>query len=180
MAYKYKERYLKVGSPWLDDDGIQHRYNWAASWSADDLKKWGISIEEDTNNSFDSRFYLSKDVARSLNDVNVVDDEGKAVLDTVTGKQTVTIGLKNEYINSTKQEAHRLLSKSDWYITRKAETDEAIPSDISTYRAAVKTAVNNIETKINACSDLASFMALFNVPEGETKAPMYDWPDEVS
>ena len=39
MAYKYKDRYLKVGKAWQDDDGFKHPYNWSSSWSADDLKK---------------------------------------------------------------------------------------------------------------------------------------------
>ena len=56
MAYKYKERYLTVGSSWVDDNGFQHPSDWASKWSKDDLAKWDISIEEDTNNSFDSRY----------------------------------------------------------------------------------------------------------------------------
>ena len=162
MAYKYKGRLISVGSSWIDDEGFTHPYDWASKWSSDDLKKWGVSVEADTDNSFDSRFYSSKDVERSLADTDALDpDTGEKLKDPTTGEQVVIMGLKNEYINKTKTTAHNYLVKTDWYITRKAEDDKAIPSKISTYRAAVKTAASNIETKINACSDLAAFKVLF-------------------
>ena len=36
-----------------------------------------------------------------------------------------------------------------------------------------------IEDKIDACDTLAKFIALFDVPS-DGKAPIYDFPDEVS
>ena len=143
MAYKYKDRYLKVGSSWQDDDGFKHPFNWQSSWSAKDLKKWGL-----------------------------------------TGKQMINRGLKYQWIERTKSTANGLLTVSDWYVTRKSETDTAIPNDILKYRADVRTATKTIEDKINACTKLTDFMKLFdtpvdknNIPTG--KAPIYDFPDEV-
>ena len=74
MAYKYKERTLKVGKAWQDDDGFKHPYNWSSSWSADDLKKWGVSIEADVDTSYDDKFYWAKGIERKLADENVVDE----------------------------------------------------------------------------------------------------------
>ena len=184
MAYKYKERYLKVGKAWQDDDGFKHPYNWSSSWSADDLKKWGVTFEADVDTSYDNRFYWSKGIERKLADENVVDADGKAVNDPTTGKQMVQLGLKSIWVAQTKTTANGLLSSSDWYVTRKAEADTAIPSDIGKYRTDVRTASKTIEDKINACADLDAFKALFVVPtdsDGEPsgKAPIYDYPDEV-
>ena len=184
MAYKYKERYLKVGKAWQDDDGFKHPYNWSSSWSADDLKKWGVTVEADVDTSYDDRFYWAKGIERKLADENVVDEDGKAVNDPITGKQMVQLGLKSIWVAKTKTTANGLLSSSDWYVTRKAEADTAIPSDISTYRSGVRTASKTIEDKINGCADLDAFKALFVVPmdsDGEPsgKAPIYDFPDEV-
>lgn len=179
MAYKYKERMLEKGSPWIDDEGVKHPYNWASSWSSDDLTKWGVSVVTVEDNSFDSKFYLAKGVEKSLDDV-LVTHNGEKVIDPVTGKQAVSLGLKNQFIANTKETAKELLAKTDWQITRKAEKGTAIDSSIATYRDDVRTACNTIETKIKACSDLAALKALFDIPEGKTKAPMYDWPDEVS
>jgi len=184
MAYKYKERYLKVGKAWQDDDGFKHPYNWSSSWSADDLKKWGVSIEADVDTSYDNRFYWAKGIERKLADENVVDEDGKAVIDIRTGKQMVQLGLKSIWIAQTKTSANSLLSSSDWYVTRKAEANTAIPSDISKYRTDVRTASKTIEDKINACSKLADFKKLFDVPvdsDGKPtgNAPIFDYPDEV-
>lgn len=184
MAYKYKERYLKVGKAWQDDDGFKHPYNWSSSWSADDLKKWGVTVEADVDTSYDERFYLAKGIERKLADENVVDADGKAVIDLTTGKQMVSLGLKSIWVAKTKTTANGLLSSTDWYVTRKSESDVAIPSTISTYRTAVRTASGTIETAINGCADLDAFKALFVVPvdsDGEPsgKAPIYNYPDEV-
>ena len=179
MAYKYKERMLKVGKAWIDDDGIQHPYNWAASWSADDLKKWNVSVITDDSTYFDDRFYWSKGVEKSLDDILVTDDDGKKVLNPETGKQMVQLGLKNLYIIEAKAAAKERLSKTDWQITRKAEKGTAIDSSIATYRDNVRAACDTIETKINNCSNLSEFMALFVKPENGNP-PISDWPDEVS
>ena len=184
MAYKYKDRTLKVGKAWQDDDGFKHPYNWQSSWSADDLKKWGVTVEADVDTSYDDRFYWAKGIERKLVDENVVDADGKAVIDPMTGKQVVQLGLKSIWVAQTKTTANSLLASSDWYVTRKAEADTAIPSDISTYRTGVRTASKTIEDKINACSKLADFKKLFDAPvdsDGKPtgNAPMYDFPDEV-
>ena len=184
MAYKYKDRYLKVGKAWQDDENYKHPYNWQSSWSADDLKKWGVTFEADVDTSYDNTFYFSKGIERKLADENVVDEDGKAVNDPITGKQMVQLGLKSIWVAQTKTTANSLLSSSDWYVTRKAEASTAIPSDISKYRTDVRTASKTIEDKINACADLDAFKGLFVVPtnsDGEPSgnAPIYDFPDEV-
>ena len=184
MAYKYKDRTLKVGKAWQDDNGFNHPPNWASSWSADDLKSWGVTVEADVDISYDNRFYLAKGVEKKLEDENVVDADGKAVISEITGKQMVRLGLKSQWIEQTKSTANGLLTVSDWYVTRKSETDTAIPSDISKYRTDVRTATKTIEDKINACSKLADFIKLFDTPvnkdlEPTGKAPIYDFPDEV-
>jgi len=184
MAYKYKDRYLKVGKAWQDDDGFKHPYNWSSSWSSDDLSKWGVSVEADPDTSYDDKFYWAKGIERKLADENVVDDDGKAVIDPMTGKQMIQLGLKSNWIAQTKTTANGLLSSSDWYVTRKAEADTAIPSDISTYRSAVRTATKTIEDKINGCADLDAFKALFVVPTDSDGKPtgnsaITDFPDEV-
>ena len=183
MAYKYKDRYLKVGKSWSDGT-YTHPYNWASAWSADDLKKWGVTVEKDVDTSYDDRFYWAKGIERKLEDENVVDDDGKAVIDPTTGKQMIKRGLKYQWIEKTKSTANGLLTVSDWYVTRKSETDTAIPSDISKYRTDVRTATKTIEDKINACSKLADFMKLFDTPVDKDgnptgNAPIYDFPDEV-
>jgi len=184
MVWKYGDAQLKAGKSWIDKDGTKHPNNWMI-WSDEDKKGFGLTWEDDVDTSFDSTFYWSKDVEKKLADVNVVDEDGKAVIDPMTGKQRVQLGLKSNWIAQTKNTANSMLNTSDWYVTRKAEADTAIPSDISTYRTAVRTASKTIEDKINACSKLADFMKLFDVPvdsDGKPtgKSPITNFPDEVN
>ena len=183
MAWLHNGRTLKVGKSWTDDNGYKHPYNWASAWSDEDKEHWGVTWQDDPDTSYDSTFYWAKDVPRSLTDINEVDDDGDALLD-ADGNQVVTLGLKSNWIAKTKQTANSLLASSDWYVTRKSESDVAIPSAISTYRSAVRTASGTIETAINGCADLDAFKALFVVPTDSDgnptgNAPIVDFPDEI-
>jgi hypothetical protein len=69
-------------------------------------------------------------------------------------------------------------------ITRKSEKGTDIPSDVTTYRDAIRTKCASIETAINNCSNLTQFMALFNAPVDSDgnhtgNPPIYDFPDEI-
>lgn len=184
MAWLYNGRTLKVGKSWTDDNGYKHPYNWATAWSDADKTQWGVTWQDDPDTSYDDRFYWARDVARSLTDINVVDENGDAVIDPITNVQQVQLGLKSIWVAKTKTTANEKLKVHDWYVVRNAEKSVAIPSEISTYRDAVRTASGTIETAINGCADLDAFKALFVVPvdsDGDPtgNAPIYDFPDEV-
>lgn len=183
MAWKYNDRIIKEGTAWSDKDGTQHPANWSV-WSDAEKKDRGLTFVEDEDTNFDNRFYLSKGVERSLDDVLVTDENGDKVISEITGKQMVHTGLKSRYVSRTKLYAQEKLSVSDWYIIR--ATDDAslaVPSDITSKRKAIRDASKTIEDKINACTKLSEFMALFDVPvdkDGKItgNAPIDDWPTE--
>ena len=186
MAWLYNGRTLKVGKSWTDDNGYKHPYNWASAWSDEDKTQWGVTWQDDVDTSYDNRFYWARDVARSLTDINEVDEDNNPILDQ-DGNQVVTKGLKTIWIERTKSTANGLLTASDWYVVRNAEKSTAIPSEITTYRDDVRTASGTIETAINACTTLDAFKALFVVPMDDQdppqptgNAPIYDFPEEVS
>ena len=58
-----------------------------------------------------------------------------------------------------------MLSKYDWYVTRKSEKGTAIPAEITTYRDAVRTACNTRETEISNCADTAALVTLYGSTE---------------
>jgi hypothetical protein len=184
MAWLYNGRTLKVGKSWTDDNGYKHPYNWASAWSDDDKTQWGVTWQDDEDTSYDNRFYWARDVERSLDDINVVDEDGNAVIDPTTGVQQVQLGLKSQWIIQTKVTANEKLKVHDWQVTRKYEKAIDIDSDVATYRDAVRSACNTIENSITACADLDAFKALFVVPtdaDGNPtgNAPIYDFPDEI-
>ena len=61
------------------------------------------------------------------------------------------------------------MAKYDWYVLRKAEKGTAIPTSISTYRDAVRTACDTREKEIDACSDTAALVTLYGSTEQSDK-----------
>jgi hypothetical protein len=182
MAYKYSGRIIRAGKAWTDNDGIQHPSNWMV-WDAATKTAKGLVWEDDPA-SFDGRFYWSAGVAKALDDVNEVDPSGNAIND-ADGNQMVTLGLKSQAIATVKAQAGGLLAPTDWMVIKASEVaDYSLPTDVATARAAVRTASNNIEAAIKAASDLAAFIALYDVPvdaDGNPtgNAPINNWPDEA-
>ena len=185
MPWKHNEKIIREGKAWIADDGTQHPATWAR-WSDEKKKAEGLVWEDPSASEapFDNRFYFGRKtdgslIEKSLTDVNEVDGDGKAIIDPETGKQIIRLGLKSIWIAQTKETAKERLNKHDWVIVRNAEKSTAIPSDITTYRDAIRTKCADIETKINACSSHADFMKLFESEKAGENAPMYDWPDEI-
>ncbi len=186
--WKYKTKIIADGRAWVDDEGYQHPKNWASVWDTSTKKSRGL-VWEDEPVPFDNRFYDGRDVdgkliEKSLDDVLWVDEDGKAIIDDMTGKQGVTYGLKTIHISQAKQTANDLLSPTDWMVVRAAEdSSKAVASKYTTYRSEVRTACATIEKKINDCSSLSEFMTLWDEPmkDGEPtgNAPIHDWPDVV-
>ncbi|MAB51362.1 hypothetical protein [Marinobacter sp.] len=180
MAYKYSGRIVRAGKAWTDNDGIQHPANWML-WDDATKAAKGIVWEDDPA-SFDGRFYWSAGVAKALDDVNAVDDNGNAIME--DGKQVVTLGLKSNAISAVKAQAGGLLAPTDWMVVRSAENGTDIPTDVLAYRAAVRSASETIETAITNTADLAAFIALYDVPvdaDGNPtgNAPINNWPDVI-
>jgi len=193
MPWKYNGSTLKVGRAFTGTDGTKYPAVWMR-YSDSEKAAIGITWEDPPASEapYDNRFYWGRQtdgtlIPRSLTDVNEVDEDGKAVIDPLTGKQLVTKGLKTIYIEQTKQTANDKLSETDWYVTRKAEdSTTTIPSDVSTYRAAVRTKSGTIEKAITDAADHAAFMALFDTPmdsqdppQPTGNAPIADWPEDI-
>ena len=167
-------------------------------WTKDELKEIGI-YEFISGTQPDSRFetggavsYTVDDDAgtvtesitiknRKLTDTNEVDENGDPLLDE-NGNQVVTKGLKSMYKEQIKSQASSLLASTDWMVVRYAEDNtKAIPSDVATYRASVRTKADEICTAIDGCTSMAKLKALFEHTYDEdgdldTIAKMQDFP----
>ena len=176
---------LRAGKGWKDENGIQHPPNWHI-WSAEDKAAAGIT-EIVPESPPDSRFYtwsqnadgtINK-TAKSLDDVNTVDKDGNPVLDG-DGKQHVTQGVKSNLKETVNGQQGSLLDQTDWYIIRKADNATAIPSNVQTWRDAIRTKGDAMKSAIDGAADTAAIEALFVVYEedGETikSGILYDWP----
>ena len=157
--------FLLDGKPLAVDVAFSHNdINYPANWlrlsTAQEKKDLGITEVADAP-TYDSRFYWNDGTAKSLDDVNEVDENGDPLLDE-NGNQLVTLGVKSILKAKEKEMAGGLLSKYDWYVVRKAEKSTAIPSSISTYRDGVRTACDTREKEIDACSDTAALVTLYS------------------
>jgi len=187
MPWKYSGRIIRVGKAWVDNNGTSYPAVWS-NYSADEKAAIGLTWEDEVA-AHDNRFYWGRNadgslIPRSLTDTLWVDEDGKAVNDPMTGEQGKTLGLKSNAIALAKTQAAGQLAPYDWYVTRKSEKSTAIPSTVSTYRDAVRTACAAIETSIGNAADLAAFMALYDTPvdsDGKPtgNAPINDWPETI-
>ena len=187
-VYKVNGQTIRPGRAWKDADGTLQPKNWQV-WSADEKKAAGIS--EIVMHPFpDQRLYWSShnddgsvaSTAKPLTDVNEVDKDGKAILDS-DGNQIVTLGVKSNLKNEVKSQQASLLAQTDWAIVRKADKGTAVPSNIQTWRDAIRTKATEMETAIDNAADTAAVEALFikwtTDSDGETTKSgiLYDWPE---
>ncbi len=119
---------------------------------------------------------------KDVDDKDAVDENGNNVLDS-DGNQVIIKGLKTVFKEEVKTQAKGLLSPSDWYIIRKAEdAGSTIPSNIATYRAAIRTRSNEMETAIDGAADAAAMEALYTYTNTGTEEspvmtrPLGEWP----
>ena len=119
---------------------------------------------------------------RALEDVDAVDEDGNAILDQY-GVQMVTRGLKYNAIQKVKQQQSGYLSRTDWYIIRKADAGTAIPTAIQTFRNAIRADATRIENAITAATTMDEFIALHTTTYNEDRtvdqiATVQSWTEE--
>ena len=135
-------------------------------------------------------------IAKALADVNEVwtqEDvdnesapEGTSAGDPMNdekGNQIVTLGLKTNHKNHFNVEAAGLLAPTDWYVVKATEvSDYSVPSAVTTYRAAVRTKVNAMETAIDNCANVNALITLLTYTmqdDGTVTRPLGEFPDKV-
>jgi len=169
-------------------------------WSKSELNNIGIyEVITDSSNFKDEAYYINTNeeynfadnqVTRSwgtatpkrLNDEDAVDEDGENILDE-DGNQVINYGLKTEKKRIVKQQASGLLEKTDWH-NHKALDDETytIPDDIKTYRANVRAKSNEMETQIDACTNVDELKALYEYTrqeDGTQTRPLAEFPKEI-
>ena len=119
--------------------------------------------------------------AKRLENENVVDEDGNPVLE--NGVQVIDYGLKTIKKRIIKQQAAGLLAPTDWYVVKASEVaDYTVPANITTYRAAVRTKSNEMETAIDNAANVDALEALYAYTEqadGTFTRPLGEWPEEV-
>ena len=170
--WKYHNVEITPGKGFIDLNKVRHPSNWHM-WSDEEKTKLGIK-EIIPESAPDSRMYSwTMD-----SDGKIKNKKAKKLTDTGSGESKV-LGLKSELIKSVKEQQGSLLSKTDWYIIRKADKNTAIPSNVQTWRDAIRTKATAMEDAIKACSkieDVEKLWAVYNEDGSLKSGVLYDWP----
>ena len=150
-------------------------------WSKAELEAKGIyEVEFDNSNKKDEQWYINTNQSFVFADGKITASYGsataKAHADTLWTSQdktdglipdgkdvgdVKTRGLKYNLIQTIKKQAGGILQDTDWYITRKADAGTAVPSAITTHRAAVRTKAAEQETAITNAADTPALETLY-------------------
>ena len=153
--------------------------NWLRLSTAEEKTAAGITEVADPT-VYDSKFYWGDGTPKTLADENATDKDSNLIKN-ADGTQHINYGLKTQLKKEEKQTADYLLSRYDWLIVRKAEKGTAIPTEITTFRDAVRTACNTREAEIDACADTAALVTLYGSTEqedGTYVANMTQYPND--
>ena len=161
-------------------------------WSKSEKEAIGIyEIVVDKTNFKDPEYYINTNeeynfadnqvtrswgtaTPRRLEDESGVDDEGN---------EFTNYGLKTEKKRIVKQQASGLLAPTDWYVVKATEVaDYSVPNNITTFRSDVRAKSNEMETQINACTNVDELKALYEYTEqedGTITRPLAEFPKEI-
>jgi len=156
-------------------------------WTKSQREAIGIyEVEMDNSKRKDEQWYINTNVTYAFGGGKVTgsygDSTAKKHADTLWTSQDKTDGLipddkdvgnvkveglKTQLIRTVKSQAAGILQDTDWYIVRKADAGTAVPSSITTHRAAVRTKCASMETSITNAADTPALETLYTYTEQE-------------
>ena len=180
---------------------LQYPKDIFTKWSTSELKAIGIyEVVFDNSNFKNEYYYINTNQSFAFANDTVTASYGsatpKAHADTLFTAQDETDGLgteddvkekglKTNYKENFNTQAASLLLLTDWYVVKATEVSGySVPSAITTYRAAVRTKVNAMETAIANCANVAALETLLEYTSNDadppvTSRPLGEFPDEV-
>jgi len=163
-------------------DDVRHPRALFSVWTDAERKAIGILPVTTSGTSLNSAYYIEKNEAfaiagdknsvirtigekaadKKLADEDAKDEDGKQLYEDDGTTKKINYGLKTVAKEKATTQANGLLKDFDWLIQRKVTSDTAIPSDVVTYMAAIRTDHKAICDAIDGASDLDAFIALHN------------------
>mgnify|MGYP003151107081 FL=1 len=146
-------------------------------WSSSELEAIGIyEVVIDNTNLKDEKYYVNTNQSFNFASGTVTASYGTATAkpmdDVLFTAQDETDGLGTEgevkqpgirqgHIDTINAQAGNMLAPTDWMVVRAAEGGTAVPSSITTKRAAVRTKANAMCTQITNAADVDALAALY-------------------
>ena len=163
-------------------------------WTASELEALGIyEVVIDNTNLKDKEYYINTNQSFDFADGVVTASYGVATakpLDDILWQEgdedmpegtsvgdVKQPGIRQGYKDTINAQAGGILQSTDWMIVRAAEGGTALPSDIATWRAAVRTKSNDMCTMIDGVADVDALAALYTYTNtGTEESPVYTRP----
>ena len=173
---------------------VSYPSNIFTMWSKSELEALGIyAVEFNNTNYKDQAYYINTDQTFAFGSGKVTASYGSAtaqlIADTLYTEAeedadathvegTVkSKGLKSLHKERVNEQASSILSQTDWYSIRAADGGTAVPSSVSTHRAAVRTKANAMCTLIQNASDVDALAALYVYNDATPPVrPLGDFP----
>jgi len=146
-------------------------------WSSSELEAIGIyAVVIDNSNLKDKEYYINTNQSFAFADGTVTASYGtataKPIDDVLFTAQDETDGLGTEgevkqpgirknHTDAINGQAASILQPTDWMVIRAQEGGTAVPSSITTKRAAVRTKANAMCTQITNAADVDALAALY-------------------
>ena len=156
----------------------QYPANIFSLWSSSELEAIGIyEVVIDNTNLKNQEYYINTNqsfdfaagtvtasygtaTAKNLDDTLYTADDEAENADNVEGTVAAR-GLKYNHKQVINSQAAGILQDTDWMVIREADGGTAVPSSISTSRAAVRTKANEMCTAIDGAADVDALIALY-------------------
>ena len=133
----------------------QYPSNIMNSWTATQLKAIGLyEVIIDNSNYKDTQYYINTNQEFTFASNKVTASYGTATAQDLDN-------LKTKHKLKISNQAYSLLQPNDWLVVRNQEAGTAIPSEWTTFRTGVRTAVTDMQAKIDAASDVDALAALY-------------------
>jgi len=163
-------------------------------WTSSELEALGIyEIVIDNSNLKDKEYYMNTQQSFNFASGTVTASYGTAtakLLDDVlweegdsdipAGKSVGDVkqkGIRQGHIDNINAQAAGILQPTDWMVVRAAEGGTAVPSSITTKRAAVRTKANAMCTQITNAANVDALATLYAyVNTGTEDSPVYERP----
>ena len=136
---------------------VKYPSNIFSLWSNSELAGIGLyPVTVDSSNVKDKEYYLNTDVTYTW------DNSAKTCSGAYGSATAKTLAdLKTNHKSTINGQAAGMLAPTDWMVVRAAEGGTAVPSDITTKRAAVRTKANSMEVQIDGAADVDALAALY-------------------
>ena len=163
----------------LNIGGTQYPSNIFSMWSNAELATLGIvPVTVDGTNLKDKEYYINTNQSFAYSTETGVATASygtataKAIADTLytaqdetdglgTEGEVRTRGLKSDHKERINAQAAGHLQPTDWMVVRAAEGGTAVPSSITTKRAAVRTKANAMCVQIDGAANIEALIALY-------------------